>query len=400
MATLLCATLVAACAAPDTADAPDAAVESIESAESPSPGAETESASDRLDIDNTADSASTPAGPGPAVIRIANVGDIMMGTDYPENHLPDDDGVTFLREVTPLLRDADLTIGNLEGVLIDGGTPRKQCKNPRACYLFRTPARYAQFFVDSGFDVLSLANNHSRDFGEEGRTASMQNLAAAGIKHTGREGDFAELSINGLDVAVLGYAVTLNSNLVLDYDIAVETVRQFAASHDIVVITFHGGAEGLDTTRLPFAEEEYFGEMRGDVVKFARLMVDAGADLVVGHGPHVVRAMEVYGDRLIAYSLGNFATYYGISVEGIKGVAPVLTVSLDGVGRFVEGQIHSTIQIRPDGPSVDPEQQAMQLIRSLSIQDFTTPGIEFFDDGSIVPAPRTVQKRYTESPYE
>jgi hypothetical protein len=247
---------------------------------------------------------------------------------------------------------------------------------------------------------MSLANNHSRDFGEEGRTTSMRNLAAAGIKHTGREGDFAELSVNGLDVAVLGYAVTLNSNLVLDYDIAVETVRHFAASHDIVVITFHGGAEGKDTTRLPFAEEEYYGEMRGDVVKFARLMVDAGADLVVGHGPHVVRAMEVYGDRLIAYSLGNFATYYGISVEGIKGVAPVLTISLDSDGRFVEGQIHSTIQLRPDGPSIDPEQQAMQLIRSLSIQDFTTPGIEFLDDGSILPAPRTIQKMYTESPNE
>ena len=400
MATLLCATLVAACAAPDTADPPDAAAEPVESTDSGSPGTETVSITNQPAIVSTTDSVPDQAGPGPAVIRIANVGDIMIGTDYPQNHLPDDDGVTFLRDVTPLLRDADLTVGNLEGVLMDGGTPRKQCKNPRACYLFRTPARYAQFFVDSGFDVMSLANNHSRDFGEEGRTTSMRNLAAAGIKHTGREGDFAELSVNGLDVAVLGYAVTLNSNLVLDYDIAVETVRQFAASHDIVVITFHGGAEGKDTTRLPFAEEEYYGEMRGDVVKFARLMVDAGADLVVGHGPHVVRAMEIYGDRLIAYSLGNFATYYGISVEGIKGVAPVLTVSLDSEGRFVEGQIHSTIQLRPDGPSIDPEQQAMQLIRSLSIQDFTTPGIEFLDDGSILPAPRTVQKMYTESPYE
>jgi hypothetical protein len=321
-------------------------------------------------------------------ISIATVGDIMIGTDYPENHLPDDDGVSFLTAVTPYLQYADITVGNLEGVLMDGGGPRKQCKNPQACYLFRTPARYAPFFVEAGFDAMSLANNHSRDFGEEGRTASMQNLAGVGIKHTGREGDFATFEKEGVNIAVLGYAVTLNSNLLLDYDIAAATVRQFAASHDIVVITFHGGAEGRDVTRLPFAEEEYYGEMRGDVVKFARLMVDSGADLVVGHGPHVVRGMERYKDRLIAYSLGNFATYYGISVEGIKGVAPILIATMDENGRFIEGQIHSTHQLRPAGPTLDPDQQALMLIRSLSIQDFTTPGIDFEEDGRLVPVER------------
>jgi len=335
-----------------------------------------------------------PAPPvAPATTRrlsVASVGDIMIGTDYPENHLPDDDGVSFLRAVTPLLQDADLTIGNLEGVLMDGGTPRKECRNPRACYLFRTPARYARYFVDAGFDVLSLANNHSRDFGEEGRTASMENLAAAGIRHTGREGDFAYLEIDGMNVVVAGYAVTLNSNLVLDYDIAADTVRRLAEQADIVIITFHGGAEGENADRLPFAEETYYGEMRGDVVRFARLMVDSGADLVVGHGPHLVRAMEYYRDRLIAYSLGNFATYYGINVEGNRGVAPILTVELDEQGRFLEGRIHSTVQTRPAGPAIDPDQRALRLIRTLSIEDFGTPGIEFLPDGTIRPAPRDV----------
>jgi poly-gamma-glutamate capsule biosynthesis protein CapA/YwtB (metallophosphatase superfamily) len=340
------------------------------------------------EISAVTETAAAPALSVRTLLRIASTGDIMLGTDYPENHLPDDDGVGFLKAVTPWLQDADLTIGNLEGVLMDGGEPRKKCNNPQACYLFRTPARYAEYLVAAGFDVLSLANNHARDFGEEGRTASMQNLANAGLLHTGREGDFALTEVNGLSVAVLGFAVTLNSNLLLDYDIAAETVRRFAAAHDIVVITFHGGAEGKDTTRLPFAEEEYFGEMRGDVVKFARLMVDSGADLVVGHGPHVVRGMERYKDRLIAYSLGNFATYYGISVEGIKGVAPVLLATLDEEGRFVEGRIHSSIQIRPAGPTRDPDQRALQLIRSLSIQDFTTPGILFGDDGGLLPQSR------------
>lgn len=336
-------------------------------------------------------SATRPTADQRPLLRIATVGDIMIGTDYPQDHLADDDGVDFLSAVTPWLRHADITVGNLEGVLMDGGTPRKQCNNPQACYLFRSPARYAKHFKRAGFDVMSLANNHARDFGEDGRTASMNNLAAVGIRHTGREGDFAQLEISGLRVAVLGYAVTRNSNLLLDYEIAATTVRQFAATHDIVIVTFHGGAEGTDATRLPFAEEEYYGEMRGDVVKFARLMVDSGADLVAGHGPHVVRGMELYRDRLIAYSLGNFATYYGISVEGIKGIAPILLTTLDQDGRFVAGQIYSTMQIRPAGPVPDPDQQALHLIRSLSIQDFTTPGIRFLDDGRLLKAPRLAE---------
>jgi poly-gamma-glutamate capsule biosynthesis protein CapA/YwtB (metallophosphatase superfamily) len=321
-------------------------------------------------------------------IRIAAVGDMMLGTDYPENHLPDDDGVSFLAHVTPILAGADITFGNLEGVLLDGGEPGKKCSNPNACYLFRSPSRYVKHFVNAGFDVLSLANNHARDFGEEGRLASMETLAAAGMHHSGLEGDFASFTANELDVALLAFAVTKNSNMMLDYDFAAEVVADHAKRYDIVIVSFHGGAEGRNVTRLPFAEEEYFDEPRGDVVKFSRMMVDAGADLILGHGPHVVRAIERYKNRLIAYSLGNFATYYGISVEGIKGLGPILVVTLDGEGNFVEGKIHSTIQLRPDGPSIDRRNRALNLMRSLSNLDFITPGVVFNPDGSIKPAPR------------
>jgi hypothetical protein len=119
-------------------------------------------------------------------ISIASVGDMMIGTDYPRNHLPDDDGVSFLADVAPILSAADITFGNLEGVLIDGGEPGKKCSNPNACYLFRSPTRYAEHYRNAGFDVLSLANNHARDFGEEGRTSSMNAIAAAGMRHSGR----------------------------------------------------------------------------------------------------------------------------------------------------------------------------------------------------------------------
>ena len=321
-------------------------------------------------------------------ISIASVGDMMIGTDYPRNHLPDDDGVSFLTDVTPILSAADIAFGNLEGVLVDGGEPGKKCSNPNACYLFRSPTRYAELYRNAGFDVLSLANNHARDFGEEGRTSSMNAIAAAGMHHSGRVDDFASFEHAGLRVAVLAYAVTKNSNMMLDYDLAFTTVADFAKTHDIVVVSFHGGAEGADVTHVPFADEEYYDEPRGDVVWFARGVVDAGADLVIGHGPHVVRGMERYKDRLIAYSLGNFATYYGISVAGIKGVAPILTAMLDGDGRFVEGEIVSTVQLRPAGPSIDPKQRALNLIRGLSIEDFGQPGLTFLPDGRVLPKDR------------
>jgi hypothetical protein len=321
-------------------------------------------------------------------LSIASVGDMMIGTDYPENHLPDDDGIGFLADVTPVLSSTDIAFGNLEGVLLDGGEPGKKCSNPSACYLFRSPTRYAAYFKRAGFDVLSLANNHARDFGEEGRTSSMAAIAAAGMHHTGRVDDFASLEANGIRVALLGFAVTKNSNMLLDYELSEKTIAGYAATHDVVIVSFHGGAEGRDVTHVPFAEEEYYGEPRGDVVRFARMAVDVGADLVIGHGPHVVRGMERYKDRLIAYSLGNFATYYGISVAGIKGVAPILITTLDGQGRFIEGEIVSTEQLRPAGPTIDEEQRALQMIRSLTVQDFGQSGLVFSPDGSITPLPR------------
>lgn len=319
-------------------------------------------------------------------IRIAAVGDMMLGTDYPENHLPDDDGVGFLAAVAPTLAVADVAFGNLEGVLADGGEPAKRCRNPRSCYVFRSPTRYAEHYRNAGFDVLSLANNHARDFGVEGRTATMLALDAVGIHHSGREGQFASFTVDGLRIAMLAYAVTIDSNLLLDYELAAQSVSNYAARHDVVIVSFHGGAEGVAAMNLPFAEEEYYGEPRGDVVFFARLMVDSGADLVIGHGPHVVRAMERYKDRLIAYSLGNFATYYGISVDGLKGVAPILLATLDADGRFTEAEIVSTVQIRPAGPSIDPENRAFRLIRDLSHKDFGNSGLTFMPDGRVLPA--------------
>jgi hypothetical protein len=160
-------------------------------------------------------------------------------------------------------------------------------------------------------------------------------------------------------------------------------VAQLAATHDIVIVSFHGGAEGNGAEVLPFAREIFAGEDRGNVVEFAHAMIDAGADLVLGHGPHVVRPLELYQDRLIAYSLGNFATYYGISVEGIRGIAPILLATLDDEGKFVAGRIEPVIQIRPRGPAPDPVKGVIKQLQTLTTDAFPDGKLVIDDDGQV-----------------
>jgi len=316
----------------------------------------------------------------------------MLGTDFPEPRLPDDEGRGQLSDAAPLLASADIAFGNVEGVLMDGGEPVKQCRNPSACYLFRSPARFAGTLADAGFTVASLANNHARDFGEAGRDASMSALHDAGILHSGREGDIATWRVGDVRVALVAFAPFSGSWPMLDTELARRTVAELADEHDVVIVSFHGGAEGTDAERIPFTTETYYGEDRGDVVRFAHTVIDAGADLVIGHGPHVPRAMELYQDRLIAYSLGNFATWWGISVAGAKGYAPILRTRLDGNGALLTGDVVSMKQQRPDGPRLDPDQNAWKMIARLTRQDFPSTGLRLDNDGGFAPLARPARR--------
>jgi poly-gamma-glutamate capsule biosynthesis protein CapA/YwtB (metallophosphatase superfamily) len=338
-----------------------------------------------VDADQRDDSVDGPGGPpAGAMLTLAAVGDIMLGTDYPDDRLAEDDGAGYLAAAAPLLLDADVAFGNLEGVLLDGGEPEKICSG--TCYVFRSPSRYARHLAAAGFDLISLANNHARDFGETGRDSTMAALDAAGIAHSGRIGDVARVERNGLQVAMIAFAPNPGSHSLLELELAVAEVAALAAENDIVIVSVHGGGEGIDALHVPFGMETYLGEDRGDLRGFARAVIDAGADIVVGHGPHVPRGLEVYDDRLIAYSLGNFATYYGISVAGIKGLAPLLRVELDGEGRFVTGTLISMRQVRPRGPAPDASGEALSLMRRLSEADFGDSAPHFAAEGTLLPA--------------
>lgn len=332
------------------------------------------------------ESRGAPAGEqGDVPLVVAAVGDIMLGTDYPDPRLPADDGVSLLSDPAPVIRDADIGFGNLEGVLMDGGQPVKTCSDPSACYLFRSPTRYAALLANAGFTVMSLANNHARDFGEEGRESTMLALDAQGIRHSGRAGDVASWTVRGRSVAMIAFAPFKGAHDLLDIPLAVDIISDLSENHDVVIVSMHAGGEAGDVLRVPFATEEYRGENRGDVAKFARAAVDAGADLVIGHGPHVPRGMEVYRDRLIAYSLGNFATYYGIRVTGDNGLAPLLVAELASDGRFLGGWIRAYRQRRPAGPVADSSGEVIRLMARLSALDFGDAAPTFLPDGRIRP---------------
>ena len=319
-------------------------------------------------------------------VSVAAVGDMMLGTDFPEPRLPADDGAGQLSAAAPILHQADIAFGNLEGVLLAGGEPAKKCRNPSACYLFRSPPRFAETLATAGFTVLSLANNHARDFGEEGRDSTMAALDAAGVLHSGREGTVASWEQGDSRVAMIAFAPFKGAWPMLDPTGAEAAVAGLAAGHDIVIVSFHGGGEGADADRIPFTEEFYREENRGNVVEFARAMVEAGADLVFGHGPHVPRAMELHRERLVAYSLGNFATWWGINITGTKGYAPILRATVDGNGRFVAGDIVSMRQLRPDGPRRDGADRAGRMMRELTVLDFGGGGLNFDYSGKFRPA--------------
>ncbi|MCA9668664.1 MAG: CapA family protein [Myxococcales bacterium] len=325
---------------------------------------------------------------------IAAVGDLMLGSTFPRARLPPRDGRRLLAAVAPILRAADVAFGNLEGPLFDGGqqprcTPggilERNHGRPggKTCWAFRMPARYGKLLAAAGFDVLSLANNHIDDFGLAGRHATIKTLHALGVRYSGPTGSVAHVTVRGVRLAVIAFATYKGLNDLRDLDAARALIGKAAREADLVMVSFHGGAEGRRAQRVPRREEIFFGESRGAVRAFAHAVIDAGADLVVGHGPHVLRGLEIYKGRLVAYSLGTFASYGGINVRGVLGRTMILEVALGKDGRFVRGRVRPVRQRVPGGPRLDRSARVLRTLRRLSRLDFGARAPRIAANGAI-----------------
>lgn len=322
--------------------------------------------------------------PAGTTIRIRSVGDIMMGTDFPAGFLPPEDGKTVLASVASELRDADVTFGNLEGPLCDTGTTNK-CKPGHNCYAFRTPTRYGAYLKDAGFDLLSTANNHAEDFGVGCRIETEQTLEKLGIAFSGRPGTLATVEAKGFKVGMIGFHTSRTGHYLNDHATAAQLVRAMKQTHDLVFVSFHGGAEGSRNLHVPDKMETFYGEQRGHLRKFARVVIDAGADLVLGHGPHVPRGLELIDGHLVAYSMGNFATYGRFNLSGHLSTSMILETTLDHEGKLVQGRL-IPVKLEGEGiPVVDPARTAIDLVRSLSTEDFGDRAPTIAQDGSFAP---------------
>jgi poly-gamma-glutamate capsule biosynthesis protein CapA/YwtB (metallophosphatase superfamily) len=324
----------------------------------------------------------TPTRPKPALhpgtVTIAAVGDVLMGT---KPSLPPDEGASLFEEVSFEL-SADVVLGNLEGTLSTGAGSR--CGEASAsCRAFQTPPSYARRLREAGFTVLSLANDHSYDFGKGGLEQTAKALDAEGLLYTGRPGEIALQRVGSLTIAIVGFAPYEWAQGLTDLDAARELVREAERRADVVIASMHGGAEGPLSTRVPRTTEYYLGENRGDARAFAHAVVDAGADLVVGQGPRVLRGMEWYRGRLIAYSLGTFARYGQTELGGPLSVSGVLRVTLRGDGQFETG-ILVPLRLTADGtPALDPSERAHGAVRALSQADFGDRGVRVSRSGAL-----------------
>ncbi|RED95607.1 CapA family protein [Marinoscillum furvescens] len=322
----------------------------------------------------------------PDTVTFAAVGDIMMGTKFPNtSYLPKANGEYLWDDSRELLRSADITFGNLEGTVLDGKGDQKNCSNPKACYLFKMPVRLTSNLVDAGFDLISLANNHANDFGAPGRASTLRTLDSLGIAAAGStERPYTITKIGHLKIGLVAFAPNRGTLTFYDEQRAKSIVNHLDSLTDIVVVSIHGGAEGSKNMHVTRETEYYYGENRGNIYAFSHQMIDAGADIIFGHGPHVVRGIEVYKNRMIAYSLGNFLTYGRFNLRGPNAEAPVLEVKTNAEGKFLSGQIHSFRQSYSYGPQKDAALRAMRSIRQLTDEDFPENPITVDDTGRII----------------
>jgi hypothetical protein len=309
-------------------------------------------------------------------ISIAAVGDIAMVANS-------DGGASYFASVARYLK-GNVVLGNLEGTLTDRGYS-KCGSGSSSCFAFRAPPSYGSLLKQAGFTVMNTANNHAYDFGSVGQADTLAVLDRLSLKHTGRPGEFALVRTGGVKVALVGFAPYTWAQSLTDIAAARALVRRADAAADLVIVTMHAGAEGSDANHVRAGAEFYLGENRGDSESFTHAVIDAGADLVVGHGPHVLRGMEWYHGRLIAYSMGNFVGCHTLSTSGPLSLSGILHVSLRSDGKWVRGDLEPIHLVGCGVPERDPAEASHGFVRELSRGDFGRRGVRISRTGVLLP---------------
>ncbi|MDE3223513.1 MAG: CapA family protein [Acidobacteriota bacterium] len=310
-------------------------------------------------------------------VSLAAVGDTELG-NTPQ--LPAD-AATYFNPVRAALA-TPIVFGNLEGTFTNA-TTSKCAKSSTDCYAFKVPPSYALIYRRAGFTVLNSANNHSDDFGGAGLADTSAAMRAAGITQAGLPGQIGVVREGALRVAFVDFAPYGLTNNLLDGATATALIERASRLANVVVVYMHAGAEGANADHVTRHEEFYVGEDRGNPYAFAHLAVNAGADLVIASGPHVLRGLEWYRGHLIDYSLGDFANYEDFSASGSLALSAILHVTLSASGGFVAGHFSSVVLAPSGAASLDSSAAAASFVNALSRADFGAHAALIAPDGSI-----------------
>ncbi len=309
------------------------------------------------------------SGKGTGTFSLTWVGDMTFGT---LDQWPTDGTGSLVAGMKPYLH-SDLTVGNLETAL--GYLPMSKCSAGETdCYQFEAPLSTAKDLKRDGFSAVNVANNHTLDAGEAGEASTDRALRAAHLQWAGRPGQITYLTRNGIKIALLGFAPWSYDADALDIPAAQALVRQAKEHAQVVIVIEHLGGEGDDYRNVKPGEEYFLGQDRGNSIAFTHGVIDAGADLVMGSGPHVLRGFQWYRGHLIAYSLGNFCGYNTLGLDAYTSISAILHVTLNAKGQFVTGSITPLRLVSPGVPQLDPNRTAVSYINSLSEADFAGNG--------------------------
>lgn len=336
-----------------------------------------------------------------ATIRVCAGGDVALGTNLDTmwavraakaakrkriDPLPDP--ARLIAPLRPLVEDADVVLLNVEGAIGDSTPPFAKCgKKSTGCYAIRMPSAAAAAIRkvnERAIVVANLANNHARDAGAEGLEVTRRLLGEAGVVMTGVDTLATVVETPAGDtIAFLGFATSGPPNDARDLEAVRRHVERAVAAYRRVVVTMHLGAEGKTAQRTRDSVEIYFEAPRGNPVAFADVAAGAGADLVIGHGPHVLRAAEWRDGTLVLYSLGNLLTYGPFSHGEPMRRGAVACATVDGRGAVSEARLHPTVQTAPGRVASDRRRRAIALVDSLSKLDFPRTGARVERDGTI-----------------
>lgn len=335
-------------------------------------------------------------------VRFCAGGDVSLGTNLDtswNNNRYDGNGRIralpdpgeLLAPIVALVADASVLLVNVEGAIGSGPAPRKCARRSTLCYALRQPPSVAaalRHLNDSARVIGNLANNHAHDAGEAGLAETRRRLADAGVLATGDDTLATPVPVDDGDtLAVLGFSPWSVAG-VSDLDAVRRTVRRATERYGRVIVSMHIGAEGASARHTPDRVEHFAGENRGNSVAFARAAVESGASLVIGSGPHVLRAIEWSGHALVAHSLGNLVTYGPFNHSGYNDHGAILCATLAADGSVRDAVLRSTVQRAPGYVQADPGNLGARDVAELSRKDFPATGAEISPSGEIKPRPK------------